>query len=97
MGSDWWHLWKSKLECFRISTYCQRETLDGFIALGSTESIDSLDNLIEMLQEFVLDLYCRLRLDTVKDIATLRLLYDITYSVNIRKNLEDVQPTVEVL
>ena len=50
-----------------------------------------------MLQEFVLDLYCRLRLDTVKDIATLRLLYDITYSVNIRKNLEHLQPTVEAL
>ena len=28
---------------------------------------------------------------------TLRLLYDITYSVNIRKNLEHVQPTVEAL
>ena len=48
---------KSKLECFRIFPDCQREKLDGFIALGSTESIDSLDNLIEMLQEFSLDLY----------------------------------------
>ena len=25
---------KSKLECFRIFTNCQREKLDGFIALG---------------------------------------------------------------
>ena len=50
-----------------------------------------------MLQEFVLDLYCRLRLDTVKDIATPRLLYDVTYSVNIRENLQHVQPTVEAL
>ena len=63
---------KSKLECFRIFTDCQREKLDDFIALGSTESIDSLDNFIEILQEFVLDLYCRHRPDTVKDIATLR-------------------------
>ena len=91
--SDWWHLWKSKLECFCISTYCQRKTLDGFIALGSTESIDSLDNLIEMLQEFVLDLYCRHRPDTVKDIAALRYYLFSKY----QKNLEHLPPTVESL
>ena len=39
---------KSKLECFRIFTDCQREKPDCFIVLGSTESIASLDNLIEM-------------------------------------------------
>ena len=41
---------KSKLECFRIFIDCQREKLDGFIAPGSSVSIDSFDNLIEMLQ-----------------------------------------------
>ena len=72
MRSDWSLLWKSKLEeYFCIFTDCQQEKLDGFIVLGSTESIDSHDNLIEILQEFVLDLYCRHCPDTVKDIAIL--------------------------
>ena len=84
---------KSKLEYFRIFTDCQREKLDGFIALGSTESIDSLDNLIEMLQEFVLNLYCRHRPDAVKDIATLRYYLFSKY----QKNLEHLPPTVETL
>ena len=64
-----------------------------FTALGSTESIDSLDNLIEMLQEFVLDLYCRHGSDTVKDIATLWYYLFSKY----QKSLEDLHPTVEAL
>ena len=84
---------KSKLECFRIFTDCQKEKLDGFIVLGSTESTDSLDNLMEMLQEFVLDLYCRHRLGTIKDIATLRYYLFSKY----QKNLEHLPPTVEAL
>ena len=80
---------KSKLECFRIFTDCQREKLDGFIALGSSVSIDSFDNLIEMLQEFVLDLYCRP--ETAKDIATLRYWLFSKY----QKNLEHLPPAVE--
>ena len=85
--SDWSLSWKIKIRMLSYIHWLSARKTWCFTALGSTESIDSLDNLIEMLQEFVLDLYCRLRLDTVKDIATLRLLYDITYSVNIRKNL----------
>ena len=84
---------KSKLECFFIFTDCQREKLNDFIALRSTESIDSLDNLIEMLQEFVLDLYCRHGSDTVKDIATLWYYLFSKY----QKSLEDLHPTVEAL
>ena len=84
---------KSKLECFRIFTDCQREKLDAFIALGSTESIDSFDDLIEMLQEFVLDLYCRHRPDSVKDIAILRYYLFSKY----QKNLEQLPTTVEAL
>ena len=93
MRSDWSLLWKIKIRMLRIFTDCQREKLDGFIALGSTESIDSLDNLIEMLQEFVLDLYCRHRPDTVKDIATLRYYLFSKY----QKNLEHLPSTVEAL
>ena len=84
---------KSKLECFLIFPDCQLEKLDGFIALGSTESIDSLDNLIEMLQEFSLDLYCRHRPDTVKDIASLRYYLFSKY----QENLAHLPPTVEAL
>ena len=84
---------KSKLECFRIFTDCQREKLDAFIVLGSTESIDSFDDSIEMLQEFVLDLYCRHRPDSVKDIAILRYYLFSKY----QKNLEQLPTTVEAL
>ena len=84
---------KSKLECFRIVTDCPREKPDCFIVFGSTEPIDSLDNLIEMLQEFVLDLYCRHQPDTVKDITTLRYYLFNKY----QKNLEYLPPTVEAL
>ena len=52
-------------------------------------SIDSFDNLIEMLQEFVLDLYCRP--ETAKDIATLRYWLFSKY----QKNLEHLPPAVE--
>ena len=84
---------ENQIEYFRIITDCQREKLDGLIGLGSTESIDSLDNLIEMLQEFVLDLCYRLRPDTVKDIAALRYYLFSKY----QKNLEHLPPTVESL
>ena len=46
-----------------------------------------------MLQEFVLDLYCRHRPDTVKDTATLRHYLFSKY----QKNLEHLPPTVEAL
>ena len=46
-----------------------------------------------MLQEFVLDLYCRHRPDTVKDIAALRYYLFSKY----QKNLEHLPATVETL
>ena len=72
---------ENQIEYFRIFTDCQREKLDGFIGLGSAESIDSLDNLIEMLQEFVLTYI----IDFDLTLSKILLLYDITYSVNIKK------------
>ena len=46
-----------------------------------------------MLQEFVPDLYCRHRPDTVKDIATLQCYLFSKY----QKNLEHLPPTVVIM
>ena len=63
---------KSKLEFFRIFNDCQQEKLNLFNTIGSTETTDSLDTLIKLIQNFFLDRYCKNRPDTVNDITTLR-------------------------
>ena len=75
--SDWSLLWKIKIRMLSYIHWLSARKTWCFTALGSTESIDSLDNLIEMFLTCIVD--------TDLTLSKILLLYDITYSVNIRK------------